>query len=186
MDSFPASGDWTEADYFPLSERGRLVELSDGVVEVIELPTDFHQLILLRLSFALHAFVSANQLGQVRFAPLPFRLWPGKIREPDLMFMSTAHADRIGTYWGVPDLAVEIISAGTGKKDRETKRQEYAIAGVSEYWIFDPESKTVEVFCFEADGSTYRNGTVLSASDHLHSGLFPGLELNLAEVFRKA
>ena len=67
LELFPAPGEWTEVDYFPLSERGRLVELSDGQVEVIELPTDFHQLILLRLSFALHAFVSAAKLGHVLF-----------------------------------------------------------------------------------------------------------------------
>jgi Uma2 family endonuclease len=41
---------------------------------------------------------------------LPVELWSGKIREPDLMFMSAAHASRIGVYWGVPDLAVEILS----------------------------------------------------------------------------
>jgi hypothetical protein len=52
MELFPAGGEWTEADYFPLSERGRLV--SEGEIEVIELPTDFHQLILLRLTLALH------------------------------------------------------------------------------------------------------------------------------------
>jgi Uma2 family endonuclease len=53
------------------------------------------------------------------------RLWPGKIREPDLVFMSTGHLDRIGKYWGVPDLAVEIISEGTEFQDREVKRNEY-------------------------------------------------------------
>ena len=45
----------------------------------------------------------------IRFAPLPVRLWAGKIREPDFMFMSAAHADRIGTYWGIPDLVGEIV-----------------------------------------------------------------------------
>lgn len=118
---FPATGEWTESDYFPLSERGRLVELSGGNIEVLPLPTYFHQLILMRLSFALHAFVTANQLGRVCFAPLPVRLWPGKVREPDLVFMAAEHADRIGKYWGVPDLAVEILPEGTEQKDRDRK-----------------------------------------------------------------
>ena len=140
----PSPGEWTEAAYFPLSDQGRLVELSEGNIELLPLPTDFHQLILLRLSLALHLFVSTRRLGQVRFAPLPVRLWPGKVREPDLMFMSRELQDRIGRYWGVPDLAVEILSEGTEHKDREIKRREYALAGVGEYWIIDPEAMTVE------------------------------------------
>jgi Uma2 family endonuclease len=179
---FPAPGEWTEADYFPLSERGRLVELSNGQVEVIELPTNFHQLLLLRLSFALHAFVSASRLGHVRFAPLPVRLWPGKVREPDLIYMSAAHADRIGRYWGAPDLAVEILSKGTEHKDRETKRGEYAKAGIAEYWIVDPEDKKVELLRLGASGM-YETAAILGTQDHLTSALFPGFSLDLADVF---
>lgn len=186
MELFPARGEWTEADYFPLSERGRLVELSDGEVEVIELPTEFHQLILLRLSVALHMFVMSAKLGHVRFAPLPVRLWPGKIREPDLMFMSARHFDRIGKYWGIPDLTVEIISEGTGDKDREVKRFEYAKAGIPEYWIVDPEAKTLELLRLEAGEDSYRSRALLGSADHLESELFPGLSLNLAEIFAAA
>ena len=76
----PSPGEWTEADYFPFSERGRLVELSDGNLEVLHPLNDFHQLILLRLAMWLQTFVSANRLGKVRFAPLPVRLWTGKIQ----------------------------------------------------------------------------------------------------------
>ena len=140
-------GRWTEADYFPFSERGRLVELSDGNLEVIDPPNDFHQLILLRLAMWLQTFMSEHKLGKVRFAPLPVRLWNGKIREPDLMFMSAEHASaRVAEHWGVPDLAVEIISEGSAYKDREVKRREYPRAGVAEYWIIDPVEKTVEIF----------------------------------------
>jgi len=46
LELFPRSGEWTEADYFPLSDRGCLIELSDGELEVLPWPTDFHQLIL--------------------------------------------------------------------------------------------------------------------------------------------
>lgn len=62
------------------------------------------------------------------------------------MFMSNAHASRIGEYWGVTDLAVEIISPTSAFKDREVKRREYQRAGVAEYWIVDPVEKTVEIF----------------------------------------
>ena len=181
----PSPGEWTEAAYFPLSDQGRLVELSEGNIELLPLPTDFHQLILLRLSLALHLFVSTRRLGQVRFAPLPVRLWPGKVREPDLMFMSQATEDRIGRYWGVPDLAVEILSEGTEHKDREIKRREYALAGVGEYWIIDPEAMTVETLRRNG-GDDYSRSLLLDRDSVLTTPLLPGFTLKLAELFAAA
>ena len=174
IDLLPGPGEWTEADYYPFSERGRPVELSDGNLEIVELPTYAHQRILLRLSVALHTFVTARNLGEVCFAPLPVKLWSGKIREPDLMFMSTAHASRMGEYWGVPDLAVEVISLGSVYKDREVKRKEYAKAGVAEYWIIDPEARTVDI---------YEVGKHFTGTDVLTSELFEGFSMPLAELF---
>jgi Uma2 family endonuclease len=181
LELFPAAGEWTEVDYYRVADCARLVELSDGDVEVLPLPTYFHQLILLRLSFALHAFVSAHKLGRVAFAPLPIKLWPGKIREPDLMFMAEAHLARIGVYWGIPDLAVEILSPGTEHKDREIKRAEYAKAGIGEYWIIEPEAKTVSVL--RLVGATYAESATLTERDALTSPLFPGWEYALGQMF---
>lgn len=184
MDVLPAAGEWTEADYYPLSERGRLVELSDGNIEVIELPTWFHQIILLRLAMAIKPFVSQHSLGWICFAPVPVQLWPGKIREPDLVFISSAHADRIGQYLGVPDLAVEILSPSTASKDREVKRVEYAQAGVVEYWIIDPEAKSVEVLTKRSEQSpAYDRAALFHQNETLVSGLLPGLGLSLADLF---
>ena len=162
------------ADYYAISELGRVVELSDGNVEFSDPPTCVHQRILLRLSVALHTFVTARKLGEVCFGPLPVELWSGKIREPDLMFVSTAHASRIGVYLGVPDLAVEILSPGSVYKDREVKRKEYAQAGVAEYWIIDPEARTVDI---------YEVGRHFAGTDVLTSELFPGFSIPLAELF---
>lgn len=180
---FPGPGEWTEDDYYPLTDRGRLVELSDGNIEVLPHPADFHQLILIRLSTALHIFVSGLKLGQVRFAPLPVRLWAGKIREPDLMFMSAAHADRIGRYWGVPDLAVEILSEGTESKDRQTKRVEYAQASIPEYWVIDRQNKTLELLRLGRRPNTYDQFALFTEADTLSSPTFPGFALALAELF---
>ena len=181
LELFPRPGEWTEADYFPLSDRGRLVELSNGDVEVLPVPTDFHQLVLLRLATSLFTFVALHKLGQVRFAPLPVRLWAGKVREPDFMFMSAAHADRISTYWGVPDLVGEILSEGTEQKDREIKRDEYARAGITEYWIIDPWARTVE--CLRLSGQQYTSTGILCGNSQLTSPEFPGWGIPLSELF---
>jgi Uma2 family endonuclease len=138
---FPPPGQWSEEDYLAL-ETNRIVELSEGTLEVLEMPNDFHQLVVVRLIAALYAFVTAHKLGRVRVAPLRVRLWPGKFREPDLVFMAERRRDRIHKkYWDVPDLVVEVISSDDPARDRVRKKSEYAQAGVSEYWIISRSRK---------------------------------------------
>ena len=185
-DLLPGPGEWSEAEFCLVSERGRLVELSDGNIEIPPRPADTHQLLLMRLSFALHAYVVAHRLSEVRFAPHPVRLWEGKIREPDFMFMSAAHAGRIGKYWGVPDLVGEIVSPGGEITDRRIKRAEYAQAGIPEYWIVEPEAKTIELLRLLEDPSAsraYGAGRIFTATEMLVSPTLPGFSLALAELF---
>ena len=178
---FPREGEWTEEDYLAL-DTNHIIELSDGNLEVAEMPTDLHQLILGRLFAVIFAFVKQRGLGQVRFSALPVRLWPGKIREPDLVFMTTAHLNRITQkYWGIPDLVAEIISPGNPDHDRVRKKQEYARAGIPEYWIVAPQEKTIEVYRLRT--RQYRLDRTLSIDDTLTSTQLPGFELALADLF---
>jgi Uma2 family endonuclease len=144
---YPRQREWTEADYLALPDTNRLIELSEGTLIMTPHPTDRHQQIVGALYRALHAFVSAHDLGIVRLASLPVRLWPGQIREPDLLFVAHSHADRIAEQvFGPPDLVVEVTSSHTEVTDRRDKMSEYARACVAEYWIIDPDDQTVEVF----------------------------------------
>jgi len=64
--------------------------------------------------------------------------------------MSIEHIDRITKqYFGIPDLVVEMLSESTTKNDKEDKFYEYEKAGIPEYWIVDPETKTIEVYTLE-------------------------------------
>src|SRR5947209_6819180 len=83
---FPNQGHWTEGEYLAL-DTNRLVELSDGCLEVLPTPTIFHQLIVEFLYARLKAFAAAHGPGMVLFAPLPVRLWAGKFREPDILYL---------------------------------------------------------------------------------------------------
>lgn len=180
---FPRQGQWTEDEFLAL-ETNRLIELSDGNLEVLEMPSDFHQLVLGRLFAWVFAFVTQHDLGHVRFAPLRVRLWPGKFREPDLIFLSAAHADRIHEkYWDAPDLAVEIVSPDDPDRDALVKQAEYARAGIPEYWLVNPESRTIEVYVLPPGAQEYRLGQTLGMADALTSALFPGLELSVAALF---
>jgi Uma2 family endonuclease len=138
---FPAQGTWTEAEYLSLPGN-RLIELSNGFLEVLQMPTTSHQLIVASLFRALLAFVEPQHLGTLLFAALPVRLWKGKIREPDVVFMLAEHADRIGEeFWRGADLVMEVVSGSEKSchRDLVTKVAEYARARIAEYWIVDPK-----------------------------------------------
>jgi hypothetical protein len=93
---WPPQGEWTEHAYLTLPDSNRLIELSEGVVAIMPPPSYEHQKVLGSFYSLLKAFVQEHDLGEVAFAPLAVRLWPGKIREPDVLFYTHAHADRLG------------------------------------------------------------------------------------------
>lgn len=179
---WPRQGQWTETDYFNLPDSNRLVELSEGELSIVPPPSFTHQKILDNLYSILKTFVLDHDLGMTAFAPLAVRLWPGKIREPDILFYTHAHRDRIDEQVsGPPDLAAEIISPGTRKTDRHDKFYEYAQAGIAEYWLVDPEAKTIEVFVLN-DG-VYTLLVKAGIEETAVSHLLPGLEISSHHIF---
>lgn len=182
---FPYQGDWSEDEYLALPDN-RIVELSEGRLVVPDLPSDPHQYAIGELFASLRTFVRAGDLGQVRMAPLPVRLWEGKFREPDVLFMSKAHNQRRGRdYWGVPDLAMEVISprtpqsSGTESTDRKKKFKEYAQAGVSEYWIVET-TPSVEIFALQ--DKLYRLVGKWDAGQTASSQLLPGFSMTVSNL----
>ncbi len=179
---FPPQGHWTEADYFALPETNRYLELSEGRLVMPPHPTRSHQAALEALYVRMREFVSERELGEIHVAPLPVRLWPGKIREPDIFFISAEHRDRLGEkVCGVPDLVVEVISPGTREVDRGEKFSEYAKAGVREYWIVDPEKRTVEVFALR--GRVFEPLGIYREGETARSELLQGFEVPVREIF---
>jgi len=180
---WPPKGEWTEADYFALPDTNRFVELSEGELVMPPHPTHTHQLIVLELATAMRAFVQQKDLGIVQIAPLPVRLWPGKIREPDILFVAGEHADRIGEQvYGPPDLVVEVLSPATQRTDRQEKTTEYARAGVREYWMVDPKAGTIEVLVLRE--GHYRLLGKWGEGGTARSEVLEGFEVAVKEIFR--
>src|SRR5712692_8326183 len=91
---YPRHGAWTEEEYLAL-DTNHLIELSNGQLVVLPMPTYSHQALLLYLYGLLSAFVGRHNLGEVCVAALPVRLWKAKYREPDILFMLKEHVGRI-------------------------------------------------------------------------------------------
>ena len=97
--------------------------------------------------------------------------------------MATEHAHRMGEqFFGPPDLVMEVTSPGTRRTDRTEKLLEYGQAEVSEYWIADPQARTVEVFVLQ--GESYELLGRWGVGETARSSLLPGFEVDVADLFR--
>jgi Uma2 family endonuclease len=183
---FPNQGTWSVEDYLGL-DSNCLIEYINGHIEVLPMPSLAHQLITLYLYRLLHELVSVHELGVAIVAPLPVRLGPQAYREPDVIFLSTERYKRIeGKYPSGADLVVEVVSEGVEarKRDLVTKRKLYAQAGISEYWIVDPQEKSIIVLSLE--GSKYIQHGRFTPGMIATSILLPGFMVSVDEVFAAA
>ena len=184
VELFPAKGEWDEADYLALPGN-RLIELSDGSIDVLPMPTVFHQIIVGYLYKLLDSFVRDRGLGLVLFSALPVRLWKGKIREPDVLFMASEQKAGIRKqYWEAADLVMEVVSENDPARDTDTKRSDYAKAGIPEYWIVDPQSQRITVLTLPGD--EYAVHGQFAVGEQAASKLLAGFEVSVKQVFAAA
>jgi len=180
---FPPQGGWSEDEYLALPGTP-LTEFDHGRIEVLDRPSELHQLLVAFLYRALVEFVSAADLGRVLFAPFPVKLWEGKIREPDLCFMRRDHAHRRqGSFWQGADLVMEVMSPDDRKRDSVIKRREYAMAAIPEYWLIDPADQTVTVLVLATDADRYCVQGVYAAGSKAASANLPGFAIDVGALF---
>lgn len=70
---------------------------------------------------------------------------------PDIMIVCDTKEFKKNTrkYYGIPRFIVETLSPSTAKKDKTVKKDLYARIGVSEYWIVEYKSKSVDIYYLE-------------------------------------
>ena len=144
-------------------------------------PSLSHQRILARLFKALDAWVEQHRLGETVLAPIDMVLTTSRVTQPDVVFISNEQLgimkERI---MGAADLVAEIISHGSRRRDRIDKRDLYEQHGVREYWIIDPEAKTVEVLHLEK--GTYRLVGRWHPGERAQSRLLKGFDVPVAPL----
>lgn len=181
----PLQGLWTVEQYLTLTDHSRrLLEFDDGTIEVLPMPIPEHQKILALLYELFVAFVRPRG-GIVLFAPLRVQVRPRKFREPDLVVLRDANDPRqLKRYWTGVDLALEIVSDDDPERDTIVKREEYAEAGIPEYWIVNPIDETITVLALE--DARYTEVGVFKRGDVAASQLFTGFSVHVDDVFNAA
>lgn len=174
---------WTQEQYLTLTNHcDRLIEFTDGCIEVLPRPTQRHQRILRFLFLALVSIVRDGG-GDVFFAPLRLRIRDGKFREPDLLLVRDAGDPRCrDEYWLGADLVMEVVSPDDPDRDLVEKRVDYAEAGIPEYWIVNPVDETVTVLVL-GDGAAYREPGVFRPGAHADSPGLTGFSIPVRDAF---
>jgi Uma2 family endonuclease len=182
IDLHALQGMWTVEQYLKLTDQtNQLIEFTDGMIEVLPMPTDKHQAISRLIFLALLAFI--QQLGgTVFYAPLRVQVRPGKFREPDLLLLRDARDPRRqNAFWFGADLVVEIVSPDNPERDTQEKRVDYREAGIPEYWIVNPIDETISVLFLAGDA--YRVHGIFQRDQFATSALLHGFTIPVADVF---
>ena len=142
-------------------EGNERVEIINGEIFLMASPFRVHQEISGELFRQLANFLEGKKC-RVYAAPFAVRLFEkdgdnpedvDTMVEPDITVV--CDKDKLDKHGckGAPDMVIEILSPSTQRHDRLVKLGLYQQAGVREYWIVDPENKSVQVFL--QDGSSF-------------------------------
>ncbi len=174
---------FTYQDYLHTPDDQRY-ELLDGELIMAPAPNLGHQRIDTRLGSLLHTFAQEKGLGEVFHAPCDVVLSNTDVVQPDLLFISNERAHLLlggDNVLGAPDLVVEILSPSTAGRDRTLKRVLYAKHGVKEYWLVDPDARTVTVLQL-AEGA-FEVEAIYGEGQAMTSPMLVGFTANLNEIF---
>ena len=168
------------SDYrnWPQEERWELIDGDPWCMTPA--PSTRHQRIVQRLIVGLELFF-AGKPGTPFVSPTDVVLDDHNVVQPDLLVVCDSGKITEESIQGAPDLVIEVLSPATGLKDKREKKSLYERCGVGEYLLFHPGDETVDRFRL-AEGR-YGAAEVYNWDEGLSSHLFPGLSLNLWEIF---
>lgn len=178
----PPQGHWTYEAYAALQDDDRY-EIIDGVLYMAPAPGAPHQTTVGWFIFYLTTHVQIKGLGRVLPAPFDVELAPNFVVQPDVLVVLNDNLSVLtpSRVVGAPDLVVEIASPSTAGYDRREKQDAYAQAGVREYWIADPATKTIEVLQLQDD--QYRSLNVFQNGATLPSTVVPNMPVHVEQFF---
>ena len=187
---------YTYADYMTWIDD-KMRELIGGIVRLMSAPNTRHATISGEMYNTIYNFIKKRKGNcKVFHAPFDVRLPknPKDIQDdkidtvvqPDIcVICDLSKIDERGCI-GAPDMIVEVLSPSSRQYDYVHKREKYESAGVKEYWVVAPLSKTVDVFILQSDGKYGRATTYeKERTEFISVQTLPGLKLYLKEIFEE-
>jgi Uma2 family endonuclease len=164
-------------EFWALPESMLPTEYINGEIIMAPTPTVVHQTFVGNIYSALREFLRTVAIGKVFLSPLDVVLPTGEVVQPDVFVLvgeRSQPAPSAKNIRGAPSLAVEILSPGSIKHDTITKRNLYEQNGVREYWIVNPEARTIAQLVLQ-DGRYVL--TELAEGDTIRSAVLTGFEM---------
>lgn len=183
---------YSYSDYLNWQFNERVELIKGWIFKMCPAPRRVHQKISLKLTISLASFFN-NCNCEVYEAPFDVRLKRNKgsdkevdtVVQPDIsVFCDLTKLDDRGAV-DAPELVIEITSDSTLKRDYNDKFRLYEENGVQEYWIVNPEMKSMELFFNQ--NCAFESMGIYNISDgafEISSCLFPDLKVDLVEVFK--
>ncbi len=175
--------EFREAD----EEPGYRYELARGVLEVTQVPNDPHWQVVYNLQAMFFDYRRLNQglIQRIGGGGECQVLVPEMVsgRNPDVaIVLKGTPKDNRGRQ--PPSLVAEVVSEGSAERDYHTKREEYLLFGIREYWIIDPDRREVTVLVRQGTGANASwLERVLHGDDVIESTLLPGFEETVAALW---
>jgi Uma2 family endonuclease len=168
-------------EQFVARDDDRKADLIDGYLS-FDMPTYQHENLFAFLLSVLRFFVADRDLGVVLGSRTPVRTSEEAGYEPDLVFVAVSRTEIIEPLYlsAAPDLAVEIVSKSSLKKDYVDKREAYERMGVREYWLLDIVSGQATLFRLGEDGR-FANVTP-AAGERFESAVVEGFRFDPADL----
>ena len=182
---WPAQGEWTYDDYLRLPDDGRRYEIIKGVLYMVNAPSFEHQFAVAQLLKKMGLHADEHNLGVVLTAPFEVHLSETtRPVQPDVLFIRAGNHPLPDApfFEGAPDLVVEVLSPATTRTDRFIKFNAYEEAGIPEYWIVNPKTRSVEVFTL-SEGGEYALKGEYTAGETIESEVLSGLKIPAATLF---
>lgn len=180
---------YTFADSLTWKENEH-IEIIYGEAFLMASPSSTHQEISMEISRQLANYLEGKQC-RVYPAPFDVRLFEkdgdlpqdvDTVVEPDISVVCDKNKIDNRGCKGAPDLIVEILSPSSLRNDRLVKLRLYQKAGVREYWIADPENKTIQVFLMDENG-IYQPHEDYCRTDVAKVNVLEGCFIELKKVF---
>ena len=128
--------------------EGTLCQLINDTLIISPSPITVHQMVLNEINVEISIFLRKKKIGKVFISPYDVHFSRQNIFQPDLLFIKNENLHKIKSngLFGSPDLIVEVLSPSTSHLDLDEKKLIYERYGVQEYFIIDPNSKSVISF----------------------------------------
>ena len=179
---FPKTKIYTIEDIYALPD-GQRAELIDGQMYDMAPPNFIHQKLVSQFTKFIGNYIDSKK-GKCEVIPAPFAVFLNNddrnYVEPDVSVICDKNKLDDRGCNGAPDWIIEITSPSNPQMDYGIKLFKYRTAGVREYWIVNPQKKTVTVFDFEHD----KNSNQYTFEEEVPVCIYEDLSITITELIK--